>query len=78
MRADGNLDWAFKTVEMIGSKPNRGEAIAFQADVISASDCETAVKFAVEIFGRLDILVNNVGIAGAPGTAVEVDIEQWA
>jgi NAD(P)-dependent dehydrogenase (short-subunit alcohol dehydrogenase family) len=29
-------------------------------------------------FGRLDILVNNVGIAGAPGTAVDVDMDDWA
>jgi len=28
-------------------------------------------------WGRLDILVNNVGIAGPPGTAVEVDPAAW-
>lgn len=75
---DRNLDWASKTVEMIGSKPNRGKAIAFKADVTSAEDCEAAVKLAVETFGRLDILVNNVGIGGAAGTAVEVDMAEWA
>jgi NAD(P)-dependent dehydrogenase (short-subunit alcohol dehydrogenase family) len=29
------------------------------------------------MWGRLDILVNNVGIGGPPGTAVDVDIEAW-
>ena len=72
------MDWANKTVEMVTSKPNRGKALPFQADVTSSSDCEAAVKFAVDNFGRLDILINNVGIAGAVGTAEEVDMEKWA
>jgi NAD(P)-dependent dehydrogenase (short-subunit alcohol dehydrogenase family) len=29
-------------------------------------------------FGRLDIVVSNVGIGGAAGTAVEVGMEAWA
>ncbi|KAJ5098029.1 hypothetical protein N7532_005030 [Penicillium argentinense] len=75
---DLNEEWAKKTVEMISSKPGRGRALAFRADVTSAEDCETAVCFAIEKFGRLDILVNNVGIGGAPGTAVDVDMADWA
>jgi NAD(P)-dependent dehydrogenase (short-subunit alcohol dehydrogenase family) len=31
----------------------------------------------IERWGRLDVLVNNVGIGGPPGTAVEVDPEAW-
>ena len=75
---DRNLDWAQKTVDLINSKPGRGAALAFQGDVTSSKDCEEAVELALNKFGRLDILVNNVGIAGAPGTAVEVDMEAWA
>ena len=75
---DRNLDWAQKTVELIASKPGRGDAVAFRGDVTSATDCKAAVSLALEKFGRLDILVNNVGIAGAPGTAMDVDMEAWA
>lgn len=75
---DRNLEWASKTVELIASKRHRAKAIAFQGDVTSASDCEAAVNLAVEKFKRLDILVNNVGIGGASGTAVDVDMEAWA
>ncbi|KAJ9491651.1 hypothetical protein VN97_g1578 [Penicillium thymicola] len=75
---DLNLEWANKTVEIVNSKPGRGRALAIRADVTSEEDCQAAVCFAVEKFGRLDILVNNVGIGGAAGTAVEVDMTQWA
>jgi NAD(P)-dependent dehydrogenase (short-subunit alcohol dehydrogenase family) len=75
---DLNLEWANKTVDMIGSKPGRGRTLPFQADVTSEEACKAAVQFAIEKFGRLDILVNNVGIGGAPGTAVDVDMVEWA
>jgi len=75
---DLNMDWAQKTAEMAASKPHRGKAIAIQADVTRASDCEAAVDKAMQEFGKLDILVNNVGVSGAPGTAVDVDMEAWA
>ncbi|KAJ5956253.1 hypothetical protein N7501_010532 [Penicillium viridicatum] len=75
---DLNLEWANKTVEIVNSKPGRGRALAIRADVTSEEDCQAAVRFAVEQFGRLDILINNVGIGGAAGTAVEVDMTQWA
>ncbi|KAJ5568074.1 hypothetical protein N7450_010560 [Penicillium hetheringtonii] len=75
---DMNEEWASKTVDMISSKPGRGQAVSFRADVTSADDCKAAVDFAVEKFGRLDILINNVGVGGAPGTAVDVDMVEWA
>ncbi|KAK6212326.1 hypothetical protein LQW54_005459 [Pestalotiopsis sp. IQ-011] len=75
---DRNLEWAEATVELANSEPDRGTAVATQGDITAAADCEAAVKLATDKFGRLDILVNNVGVSGAPGTAVEVDMEQWA
>lgn len=75
---DLNEDWAKKTVDMIESKPGRGRALTFRADITSEEECKAVVELAVERFGRLDILVNNVGVAGASGTAVDVDMVQWA
>lgn len=40
-------------------------------------DCERIVRVGSERFGGIDILVNNVGITGAKGTAVDVDLEEW-
>ncbi|ELQ42276.1 xanthoxin dehydrogenase [Pyricularia oryzae Y34] len=75
---DMNLDWANKTVDMVNAKPGRGTAIAMQGDVTKQADCDAAVQLALDKFGRLDVLVNNVGVGGAPGTAVEVDLEKFA
>lgn len=75
---DLNLEWAQKTAEIATSKPGRGKAIASQSDVTKAEDCEAAVNLTLKEFGRVDILVNNVGIGGAAGTAVEVDMAAWA
>ncbi|KAF2463893.1 NAD(P)-binding protein [Lindgomyces ingoldianus] len=75
---DLNLEWASKTADMANSKPGRGKAMPFQSDVTKTSDCKRAVTHAIETFGRLDILINNVGIGGAAGTAVDVDMEAWA
>jgi NAD(P)-dependent dehydrogenase (short-subunit alcohol dehydrogenase family) len=75
---DMNLEWANKTAQMTNAKPGRGLAVATKGDVTSAEDCKAAVQLAVDKFGRLDILVNNVGVGGAPGTAVDVDMEKWA
>lgn len=74
---DLNLDWAEKTVSLIGGD-STGEAVAIQADVTKAEDCERIAEVALNRFGRLDILINNVGISGAPGTAEDVDMEKWA
>jgi NAD(P)-dependent dehydrogenase (short-subunit alcohol dehydrogenase family) len=47
-----------------------------EADVINPADCQGLVETARARYGRLDILVNNVGILG-PGSVVEVQEEGW-
>jgi NAD(P)-dependent dehydrogenase (short-subunit alcohol dehydrogenase family) len=69
---DGAL--AKRTVEMIGEVG--GEAIAFEADVTRSADCAAMVQAAVDRFGRLDLLDNNVGI-GSRGTVVDESEETW-
>jgi NAD(P)-dependent dehydrogenase (short-subunit alcohol dehydrogenase family) len=53
------------------------DCIAVTADVSRPEDCARVVDTAVSQWGRLDILVNNVGTAGPPGTVVDVDIDAW-
>ncbi|KAH0492395.1 hypothetical protein TgHK011_007353 [Trichoderma gracile] len=74
--ADRDLPSAKRTVEMIVQEG--GSAVSMCADVSSEGDCEKLVRTAEGWFGRLDILVNNVGIMGARGTAVDASAEEWA
>src|SRR5450631_3209165 len=53
-----------------------GTAEAFAADVTKPDAAEAMAAYAVERFGRLDILQNNVGVGG-PGTAETIDLAAW-
>ncbi len=72
---DRNEDWAARTRDMIEAEG--GEAVVVVADVTKPEDCERIVRSGVARWGRMDILVNNVGIGGPKGTAVEVDLDDW-
>ena len=71
---DNNRGWAEATQRMIG---NEGECFVVAADVTVPADCRRIVDETVARWGKLDILVNNVGIDGPRGNAVEVDMDQW-
>ena len=72
---DQNAAWVERTRQMIADEG--GESLVVLADVTKSAECAGIVRETVARFGRLDILVNNVGISGPPGTAVEVDEEAW-
>ena len=71
---DKSLDLADKTVAMI--KDDGGEAIALEADLTRDEDCAAMVKTALDRFGRLDFLDNNIGI-GSRGSVVDETQENW-
>jgi NAD(P)-dependent dehydrogenase (short-subunit alcohol dehydrogenase family) len=53
-----------------------GKAEVFRADVTRATDAEAMVAAAVEAFGTVDVLVNNIGLASL-GTVVDLEEEAW-
>jgi len=53
-----------------------GEAEVFAADVTYSAACEAMVAKAMDLWGRLDILDNNVGIGGG-GTVETVEEALW-
>ncbi len=73
---DRRLESAAETVAMISEEG--GTASAFQADVSRDADCVAIVAEARSRWGRIDILVNNVGIGGnGDGPAHRADEVAW-
>jgi NAD(P)-dependent dehydrogenase (short-subunit alcohol dehydrogenase family) len=64
---DQNLDAARETKAIIEAEG--GEAEAFQADVTDGEAVKAMVAACIAAFGRIDILINNVGIARLGGIA---------
>ena len=71
---DRAADVAEATVAMI--RAAGGEAVAVKADVTRSEDCAAMVEAALDRFGRLDLLDNNVGI-GSRGSVVDESEENW-
>lgn len=73
--ADRIAERADDTVEALASEGH--VALAVGGDVTSSDDCRAMVAAATETFGRLDVLVNNVGIGGSDGGPVSLDEDVW-
>src|SRR5260370_34261719 len=72
--ADLDLRLAERTVEMIQAEG--GTAAALSGDITKESDCMRLVEAAVDRWGRLDFLDNNVGI-GSRGSVVDEKPEEY-
>ncbi len=71
---DSAVERAEETVKEIATEG--GEASAFAADVTRAADCRAMVAAAIDRYGGLDILHNNVGVESRAGI-LEVTEDEW-
>jgi NAD(P)-dependent dehydrogenase (short-subunit alcohol dehydrogenase family) len=71
---DRDLDSVKETTERV--KAAGGEIVTHQCDVTGAASVEVMVKTCLDRFGRIDILVNNVG-GSAHGGPVEMSEDVW-
>ncbi len=74
--ADRSLGSAQETAAMISQEG--GQASAFEVDVTDESLVRQMIGTAIERYGRLDILHNNVGASLALGDAVATDLTEDA
>lgn len=65
---------AARTVALI--EEAGGEAVAHAADVTRDADCKAVVEAALDRFGRVDVLDNNVGVSSR-GSVVDETEENW-
>ncbi|MCH8311233.1 MAG: SDR family oxidoreductase [Chloroflexi bacterium] len=72
---DAKKEWAETTRAIV--EEEGGEAITATADVTNAEDCKNAIDTAVERFGALHILHNNVGGGSGRGSVVDATEEAW-
>ncbi len=73
--SDHNEEHGEKTTKEINDKG--GKAAFFKADVSIPADNEALVAFAIKTYGKLDVAVNNAGIAGEPNMIADMNVEGW-
>jgi NAD(P)-dependent dehydrogenase (short-subunit alcohol dehydrogenase family) len=72
---DCDLESALETQTMIEAEG--GTCLSVKADVTIEEDCKAFVSAAVETYGRIDILHNNVGIGGGDDEILTLTGESW-
>ena len=72
---DRDIDRAQETVDLILGE--EGEATPFAADITREEDCVALAKACVQVYGRIDILHNNVGIGRGDTGPVHLTEATW-
>ena len=75
LAVDRHLESAEETVAMVRSEGGTAEAV--RADVTNEDDCRAVAEAVVDRFGRVDVLVNNVGIGNGDAGASGLTEEAW-
>jgi NAD(P)-dependent dehydrogenase (short-subunit alcohol dehydrogenase family) len=75
LAVDRDLASAEETVAMVAEEG--GTASALQADITSDADCGSIADTVVERYGRVDVLVNNVGIGTGDSGATKLTEDAW-
>ena len=72
---DHNYESAVETQALIEAEG--GTCFSFKADVTRQEDCDGFVRAALETYGRIDVLHNNVGIGGGDDEILSLTETAW-
>ncbi|TVX98928.1 SDR family oxidoreductase [Mycolicibacterium porcinum] len=72
---DLNRDRLTATEDLL--RDNGSDFISIVADVSTEAGCRGIVESAISQWGRLDVLVNNVGVVGPAESVVDIDPVAW-
>src|SRR5215831_18908419 len=76
LAVDHRLDSAKETAQAIANEG--GTCVAVEADVTKEASLKAAVAEAIKLWGRIDVLHNNVGVSLAGGDATPTEITEEA
>jgi NAD(P)-dependent dehydrogenase (short-subunit alcohol dehydrogenase family) len=71
-RTRSTLEEAVEEIQAQG-----GDALAIQTDITDEKQIERMVGETIKAYGRIEILVNNSGIAGPTARVVDLDLAAW-
>ena len=72
---DCDYESAIETQQLIEAES--GQCFAIRADVTCDADCRAFVQAAIETYGRVDVLHNNVGIGGGDDEILSLTEATW-
>ncbi|OBI14124.1 SDR family NAD(P)-dependent oxidoreductase [Mycobacterium sp. E2497] len=72
---DADADRLTQTENMVGAAG--ADFLSLTADVATETGCRMVVDSVMRQWGRIDVLVNNVGVVGPPESVVDIDIAEW-
>lgn len=72
---DHNYESAVETQALI--EEEGGTCFPFKADITQREDCENFVRAAVDAYGKIDVLHNNVGIGGGDDEILSLTEQGW-
>jgi NAD(P)-dependent dehydrogenase (short-subunit alcohol dehydrogenase family) len=76
LAVDHRLDSAKETAQAVANEG--GTCVPFEADVTKEASLRAAVAEAIKLWGRIDVLHNNVGVSLAGGDAAPTEITEDA
>lgn len=73
--AGRDMSSADETVRAITN--SGGDAKPLEVDVGQAASVENMVRETIELYGQIDVIVNNAGIAGRDGHFLDLTLDRW-